>query len=227
MKSKTVLIIDDENSIRKFLRIALEAQQFEVFESDSGEEGLIQVVGKKPDVVILDLGLGGINGIEVLRRIREFSTVPVLVLTVQDSEDDKVLALDVGADDYLTKPFGVPELMARLRAMLRRAQGSSTESKFESGSLVLDVAGHTVMVEGVDVKLTSTEFSLLAVLVKNAGKVVTHRMLLKEVWGPNAVEHTQYLRVYMGQIRKKLQVKPGQAELIETESGVGYRFLKS
>jgi two-component system KDP operon response regulator KdpE len=227
MKSKTILVVDDEASIRKFLRIGLEAQQFEVFEAASGQEGLQELVSKKPDLVILDLGLGDMSGQDVIQKVREWSAVPIIVLTVQDAEEDKVQALDAGADDYLTKPFGVPELMARVRVALRHAQGSPTESVFKSGVFNMDFAAHIVTVEGHEIKLTATEFSLLSVLVRNVGKVVTHRMLLKEVWGPNAVEHTQYLRVYLGQIRKKLQIRPELPEFITTESGVGYRFLKS
>jgi len=225
MKSKSVLVIDDEASIRKFLRISLEAQQFEVQEAVSGQLGIQEVAGRKPDLVILDLGLTDMSGQDVIKKVREWSQVPIIVLTVQDSEDDKVQALDAGADDYLTKPFSVPELMARIRVALRHAQPAQQESVFKSGDFEMDFAGHIVKVEGREVKLTVTEFSLLQVLVKNAGKVVTHRMLLREVWGPNSVEHTQYLRVYMGQIRKKLQMNEDSPELIFTEAGVGYRFL--
>jgi two-component system KDP operon response regulator KdpE len=225
MKSKNILVIDDESSIRKFLRISLEAQQFEVHEAASGQAGIQEVAGRKPDLVILDLGLTDMNGQDVITKVREWSQVPIIVLTVQDSEDDKVQALDAGADDYLTKPFSVPELMARIRVALRHAQPVQQDAVFKSGAFEMDFVGHIVKVGGAGVKLTATEFSLLQVLVKNAGKVVTHRMLLKEVWGPNSVEHTQYLRVYMGQIRKKLETSEDSPELIATEAGVGYRFL--
>lgn len=225
MKSKSILVVDDESSIRKFLRISLEAQQFEVHEAPSGLTGIQEVVNRKPDLVILDLGLTDMSGQEVIEKVREWSQVPIIVLTVQDSEEDKVQALDAGADDYLTKPFSVPELMARIRVALRHTQSVQQEAKFKSGSFEMDFVGHVVKLGGAEVKLTATEFSLLQVLVKNAGKVVTHRMLLKEVWGPNSVEHTQYLRVYMGQIRKKLQIDDEGPELIATEAGVGYRFL--
>lgn len=225
MKSKSILVVDDEASIRKFLRISLEAQQFEVHEATSGQEGIQEVANRKPDLVILDLGLTDMSGQDVICKVREWSQVPILVLTVQDSEDDKVQALDAGADDYLTKPFSVPELMARIRVALRHAQPVQQEAVFKSGDFEMDFVGHIVKVGGSEIKLTATEFSLLQVLVKNAGKVVTHRMLLKEVWGPNSVEHTQYLRVYMGQIRKKLQITDDSPELIATEAGVGYRFL--
>lgn len=225
MKSKRILVIDDEASIRKFLRISLESQQFEVVEASSGGEGLQEIVSRKPDLIILDLGLTDMNGQDVITKVREWSTVPIIVLTVQDSEEEKVQALDAGADDYLTKPFSVPELTARIRVALRHAQPLQQEVVFQSGVFKMDFAGHLVHLDEQEVKLTATEFSLLQVLVKNAGKVVTHRMLLKEVWGPNSVEHTQYLRVYMGQIRKKLQVREDSPELITTEAGVGYRFL--
>lgn len=225
MKSKSILVVDDEASIRKFLRISLEAQQFEVHEATSGQMGIQEVAARKPDLVILDLGLTDMSGQDVIVKVREWSQVPIVVLTVQDSEEDKVQALDAGADDYLTKPFSVPELMARIRVALRHAQPVQQESVFKSGDFEMDFVGHLVKVAGNEVKLTATEFSLLQVLVKHAGKVVTHRMLLKEVWGPNSVEHTQYLRVYMGQIRKKLEVHENSPELIATEAGVGYRFL--
>lgn len=225
MKLKSILVIDDESSIRKFLRISLESQQFEVHEAASGLSGLQEIANRKPDLVILDLGLPDMNGQDVIAKVREWSNVPIIVLTVQDSEDDKVQALDSGADDYLTKPFGVPELMARIRAALRHAQPQIQEAIFKNGDFEMDFSGHLVRVRGEEVKLTATEYSLLQVLVKNAGKVVTHRMLLKEVWGPNSVEHTQYLRVYMGQIRKKLQGDDTESEFIATEAGIGYRFL--
>lgn len=225
MKSKCILVIDDESSIRKFLRISLEAQQFTVFEAASGQEGMQELIAKKPDLAILDLGLTDMSGQDVIVKVREWSQTPIIVLTVQDDEDDKVKALDAGADDYLTKPFSVPELMARIRVALRHAQPDKQEAVFKSGAFEMDFAGHLVHVAGEEIKLTATEYSLLQVLVKNAGKVVTHRMLLKEVWGPNSVEHTQYLRVYMGQIRKKLQARDEVPELIATEAGVGYRFL--
>jgi two-component system KDP operon response regulator KdpE len=225
--NKNILVVDDEASIRKFLRISLEAQQIQVTEAATAEEGLQLLANGKIDLVILDLGLGDMDGQEVILKIREWSSVPIVVLTVQDSEEEKVQALDSGADDYLTKPFGVPELMARIRVALRHSQGPQTEAEFHSGDFEMDFTGHIVKVAEQEVKLTATEYSLLAVLVKNAGKVVTHRMLLKEVWGPNAVEHTQYLRVHLGQIRKKLQISENTPEYIVTESGVGYRFLKS
>ncbi|RYZ96969.1 MAG: response regulator, partial [Proteobacteria bacterium] len=175
------------------------------------------------------LGLPDIDGFEVLRRLREWSRVPILVLTVQDSDEDKVRALDGGADDFVTKPFSVPELLARVRVALRHGNPSNDKGApvVTVGPLELDFAGHLVKMDGREIRLTSTEYDLLAVLVKNAGKVVTHRVLLKEIWGPNATEHTQYLRVYMGQIRKKLKAAAGAPEIIVTEPGVGYRLVHS
>ena len=222
----TVLVVDDERSIRRFLRVGLEAAGYEVVDACDGREGLSLAASARPDVVVLDLGLPDMSGFAVLERLREWTELPVLVLTVQDQEDDKVRALDAGADDYVTKPFGMPELLARLRAALRRAgAGKSSEAVFASGPLSVDRESRQVRVNGHEVYLTSTEYALLLVLVRNAGKVVTHRHLLREVWGPNATEHVQYLRVYMGQIRKKLKSAPDDPELIATETGVGYRLL--
>ncbi|MGZ3742514.1 MAG: response regulator [Pseudobdellovibrionaceae bacterium] len=229
MKPKRILVVDDESSIRKFLKISLESNQFEVEEASSGQEAIQQMIARKPDLMILDLGLPDLDGQKVIIKIREWSQIPIIVLTVQDSEDEKVQALDSGADDYLTKPFSVPELMARIRVVLRRGPTATDEMVFKSGEFEMDFNAHMVRISGSEVKLTATEYSLLQVLVKNAGKVVTHRMLLKEIWGPNAVEHTQYLRVYMGQIRKKFHEKMGvkedAPEFITTEAGVGYRFV--
>lgn len=225
MKNKKALVIDDELSICKFLRVSLEANQFEVREEHTGSDGIRAAAEFRPSIVIVDLGLPDRSGHEVLSEIRSWSKVPVIVLTVQDADQEKVKALDNGADDYLTKPFSVPELLARIRVALRHAQGPNEEPLFRSGPLEVDRIGHTVKVNEKPIKLTSTEYDILKVLVENAGRVVTHRMLLKLVWGPNSVEHTQYLRVYVGQIRKKLQVDDSIPELIQTEPGVGYRLL--
>jgi two-component system, OmpR family, KDP operon response regulator KdpE len=226
MKPAKILIIEDEMSIRRFLKMSLQTNSFEVIEALNGKEGISMAGSHRPDAIILDIGLPDINGFEVIKQLREWSTTPVIVLTVQDQEEDKVRALDLGADDYLTKPFGVPELLARLRVVLRRISSEERQNPvFRSGPFEMDRSAHIVRVSGKEVHLTSTEYDLLAVLVKHAGKVVTHRMLLKEVWGPNSVEHVQYLRVYMGQIRKKLKMASDEVELISTEPGVGYRFL--
>lgn len=222
-----MLLIEDELSIRRFIKVSLEGASFQVLEASSGTEGLSLAASHKPDAIILDIGLPDLTGFDLIPKLREWFARPILVLTVQDQEDDKVKALDLGADDYLTKPFGVPELLARLRASLRRSQSENEPSVpvFSNGVFEFDRAAHIVRMNGEEVHLTSTEYDLLAVLVKHAGKVVTHRMLLNSVWGPNSVEHVQYLRVYMGQIRKKLKTKEAQPEIISTEPGVGYRLL--
>lgn len=224
MKNAKILVIEDEVSIRRFLRVSLESNSFDVIEATSGHEGVSLAGSHRPDVILLDIGLPDIDGFSIIKQLREWSATPIVVLTVHDQEEDKVRALDLGADDYLTKPFGVPELLARIRVVLRRASPEQSQNPvFKFGEFEMDRAAHVVRVAGKEVHLTSTEYDLLGVLVKHAGKVVTHRMLLKEVWGPNSVEHVQYLRVYMGQIRKKL--KFGDVELISTEPGVGYRLL--
>jgi two-component system KDP operon response regulator KdpE len=227
MKTLKVLLIEDELSIRRFIKVSLEGASFQVLEASSGSEGLSLAASHKPDAIILDIGLPDMIGFDLIPKLREWFAQPILVLTVQDQEGDKVKALDLGADDYLTKPFGVPELLARLRASLRRSQSDNEPSVpvFRVGSFEFDRVAHIVRMNGEEVHMTSTEYDLLTVLVKHAGKVVTHRMLLNSVWGPNAVEHVQYLRVYMGQIRKKLKIKEAQPEIISTEPGVGYRLL--
>jgi two-component system, OmpR family, KDP operon response regulator KdpE len=226
MKMTKILVIEDEVSIRKFLKLSLESNLFDLVEATNGAEGLAMAGSHRPDVILVDIGLPDMNGFDVIKKIREWSSIPIIVLTVHDREEEKVQALDLGADDYVTKPFGVPELLARIRVVLRRSSGDQERSPvFRSGSFEMDRAAHLVKVFGKEVHLTSTEYDLLAVLVKHAGKVVTHRTLLKEVWGPNSVDHVQYLRVYMGQIRKKLKIGDEAPEVISTEPGVGYRFL--
>ncbi len=223
--SAVVLVVDDERSIRSFLRVGLESAGYGMIEAAGGREGLALAASSRPDIMVLDLGLPDMDGFTVLERLREWSQLPVLVLTVQDEEEDKVRALDLGADDYVTKPFGMPEFLARVRAALRHAEsGKKTEAVFTSGPLEVDHEARQVRVQGREVHLTATEYALLLVLVRHAGKVVTHKMLLREVWGPNAVEHVQYLRVYLGQIRKKLKGDADCPELIVTEPGIGYRL---
>ena len=224
---RKVLVIDDEISICKFLRVSLESGQYEVAEAHTANEGIQSTIAFRPDIVILDLGLPDRSGHDVLKELRSWSKVPIIILTVQDADEDKVQALDHGADDYLTKPFSVPELMARIRVALRHADEDQGTPVFKEGPLEVDRAGRTVKVSGQLIKLTATEYDLLKVLVENAGKVVTHRILLNRVWGPHSVEHTQYLRVYMGQIRKKLQIDDSLPEFIITEPGVGYRLMTS
>jgi len=219
-----VLVIDDEAAIRRLLRAALEPQNYQVCEAETGQLGLQEAVGRRPDVVILDLGLPDMDGLTVLKRLREWSQTPVLVLTVRDREADKVAALDSGADDYLTKPFGTAELLARLRAVQRRAAEAREEPVFVSGSLTVDLAARTVTASKQEVHLTATEYALLHELVRHAGKVVTHRQLLRAVWGPNAESQSQYLRVYITHLRKKLETDPEQ-KFIRTEPSIGYRLL--
>jgi two-component system KDP operon response regulator KdpE len=220
----TALVIDDEKQIRKLLRIVLE-EQYRVLESQSGKEGLSDVALRRPDVVLLDLGLPDMDGIAVLKRLREWTHVPVLILSVRDGPDEKIAALDAGADDYVTKPFESGELLARLRAIQRRASSAIEEPFFRAGSLEIDFNARAVTLNGSEVKLTATEYALLKILAQHAGKVVTHKQLLREVWGPNAEEQSQYLRVYMAHLRKKIEPADTQEKLLRTESGIGYRLV--
>jgi two-component system KDP operon response regulator KdpE len=222
----TVLVIDDEKEIRKLLRIILEDQNYAVEEAENGHQGLVEAAQRKPDIVLLDLGLPDMDGLIVLKRLREWSQVPVLVLTVRDDSADKVAALDCGADDYVTKPFTTVELLARLRAIQRRSKSNnSSDPFFQVRHLSIDFVSRTVRVKGQEVKLTSIEYSLLKILAQHAGKVVTHKHLLREVWGPNAEEQSQYLRVYVNHLRNKIELPQGGAKLIRTETGIGYRLL--
>ena len=221
----TVLVIDDEPQIRKLLRVLLEQEQYRTLESEGGRHGLSEVALRRPDVVLLDLGLPDMNGMAVLERLRQWSQVPVLVLSVRDGPEDKVAALDAGADDYVTKPFEATELLARLRAIQRRASGGAEAALFEAGHLAIDFNSHVVTVAGREIKLTATEYALLKILALNAGKVVTQKQLLRAVWGPNAEEQSQYLRVYMMHLRKKIEIPDAPARLLTTESGIGYRLV--
>jgi len=224
-ENATALVIDDEKQIRRLLRIVLEEHNYRVLEADSGRQGLAEAAQRKPDVVLLDLGLPDADGIEILRRLREWSQVPVLILSVRDGPEDKVAALDAGADDYVTKPFESSELLARLRAIQRRAPANLDEPSFHSGPLMIDFVSHTTTVNGKEVRLTATEYALLKVLAQHAGKVVTHKQLLRKVWGPNAEDHSQYLRVYVTHLRKKIEVADAKEKLLRTESGIGYRLI--
>lgn len=219
------LVIDDEPQIRRLLRVTLEANGYRVFDSATGQEGIAQAAQRRPDVVLLDLGLPDLDGLEVLKRLREWSRVPVIILSVRDREDDKVAALDAGADDYVTKPFATGELLARLRAALRHLQPQGADAVFRSGDLEVDLSARVVRQRGQEVKLTPTEYSLLRLFITHAGKVLTHRQLLTEVWGPKAVDQTHYLRVHIAHLREKLEAIPGQPEFIRTEPGIGYRFV--
>lgn len=219
-----VLVIDDEVQIRRLLRVTLEGAGFRVRETDRGELGLAEAATKRPDAVILDLGLPDLPGIEVLKRLREWSRLPVLILSVRGQEADKIEALDAGADDYLSKPFGGGELLARLRAILRRGQNPEEESSLRFGDVEIDFARRAVSKAGALVKLTPKEYGLLRLLVLHRGRVITHRQILRELWGPKAEEQTQYLRVYMAHLRQKLEEDPTQPRFLRTESGIGYRF---
>ena len=220
----TALVIDDESQIRRLLRILLEQEQYRALESASGRHGLSEIALRRPDVVVLDLGLPDIDGMVVLERLRQWSRVPVLVLSVRDGPEDKIAALDAGADDFVTKPFESGELLARLRAIQRRSHIEITEAVFVAGHLVIDFNARIVKVKGEEVKLTATEYALLKILASHAGKVVTQKELLREVWGPNAQEQSQYLRVYMMHLRKKIEVDAAEP-LLRTESGIGYRLV--
>ena len=225
--SPHILVIDDEPQILRALRTILTEQKFKVTTASRGEEGLALAATSAPDIVILDLGLPDMDGFEVCERLREWTQCPIIVLSVRDSERDKVAALDKGADDYLTKPFGIGELLARIRVALRHSTQipDLQNSIVEAGPLKIDLAWHVVTREGEEVKLTATEFSLLAYLASNRGRVLTHQSILKQVWGPADADHTEYLRVYIRQLRKKLEEDPDQPKYILTEPGVGYRFL--
>jgi two-component system, OmpR family, KDP operon response regulator KdpE len=221
----TVLVIDDEIQIRRLLKATLEAEHYRIYEADTGQGGLVELAHRKPDVVLLDLGLPDLDGIEVLRRLREWSPVPVIVLSVRQGVEDKVAALDAGANDYLTKPFHGAELNARLRAIQRHAAAKPTDPVFEDGPLQIDYAARTVKFEGREIHLSATEYALLRVLAQNAGKVITHRQLLREVWGPKSEEQAQYLRVYMNHLRKKLGEQADHPRLLRNEPGIGYRLM--
>jgi len=224
-KLKTIaLVIDDEPQIRRLLRVTLEANGYDVLEAATGSEGIVQAAQCRADVVLLDLGLPDMDGLAVLKRLREWSTVPIIILSVRDRENDKTLALDSGADDYVTKPFGTSELLARLRVALRHSEKKNEEPIFHSGKLVVDLTNRRVTVSGKEVSLTATEYQLLRLLVRHAGKVLTHRFLLRETWGPNAEKQSHYLRVYIARLREKLELDPSQPALFLTEPGVGYRL---
>jgi two-component system KDP operon response regulator KdpE len=219
--------VDDEVQIRRLLRLALEAESYEVHEAATGQLGLTEAAGVHPDGIVLDLGLPDLDGRDVLRRLREWSQVPVLVLTVRDGEEDKIAALDAGADDYLTKPFSRRELLARLRAVLRRIQPASEETAVRFGDVEIDFAARIVRRAGAEVKLTGKEYDLLRYLAQHRGRVVTHQQILRELWGANAEDSTHYLRVYMTHLRQKLEPEPRAPKFLQTESGVGYRLIDS
>ena len=222
-----VLIVDDEPQIRRLLTVTLEANDYRVLVAVSGQEGVVLAAQHRPALVILDLGLPDFSGQEVLRRVREWSNLPVIVLSVQDDEKGKVAALDAGADDYVTKPFNTDELLARLRVALRRSHKTGEAAVVHAKNLVVDLANRRVTVAGREVKLSKIEYDLLRLLARHAGKVLTHRQILQEVWGLGHEHDTHYLRVYIAHLRGKLENNPESPELILTELGVGYRFLAS
>ena len=222
-----IVVIEDDPQIRRFLRTGLQAHGFDVHEAETGKHGLVLAATRKPDLVILDLGLPDVDGVEVIKKLREWTSRPVIILSARNMEADKVEALDAGADDYLTKPFGLDELLARIRVALRHAARPGlvdASNIFKSGNLEVDLGQRRVYRDGKEVHLTPIEYRLLTTLVKHAGKVLTHRHLLNEVWGPSYVEHGHYLRIYMGNLRQKLEADPAQPRHILTETGVGYRF---
>jgi len=221
----TAVVIDDEGQIRKLLRVVLEENGYRVIEAETGKSGLAEVATRRPDVVLLDLGLPDMDGVVVLKRLREWTHAPVLILSVRESVEQKIAALDAGADDYVTKPFDAAELLARVRAIQRRVPGIEETAYFQTGHLAIDFSSHVVTVSGREVKLTATEYALLRVLALNAGKVVTHGHLLREVWGPKAADQSQYLRVYMNHLRKKIEIPQAKQTLLKTESGIGYRLV--
>ena len=224
-RAPVVVIVEDEKLIRRFVRSSLEEEGCRVFEAGTSAQGLIEAGTQKPDLVILDLGLPDGNGIDFIRDLRAWSDVPILVLSARAHENDKIQALDVGADDYLTKPFGVGELRARARALLRRqSRGEGASPIFEFGDVQVDLARRVVTRSGAQLHLTPIEYRLLCVMLANTGKVMTQRHLLREVWGPSSVESNHYLRVYVGHLRQKLEDDATQPKYILTETGVGYRF---
>jgi two-component system, OmpR family, KDP operon response regulator KdpE len=222
--NETILVIDDEVQIRRLLEITLSSNGFRVYEASTGKDGIIAAATHHPALIILDLGLPDTDGIEILKKIREWYLKPIIILSVRNSEDDIINALDNGANDYLTKPFRTGELLARIRVALRHSLESNEDINLIFGNLTIDLPNHIARKNGEILKLTSTEFSLLALLAKNSGRVMTHQTILKEIWGFGYVGQTQYLRVFVAQLRKKIEDDPAKPRLLITESGIGYRF---
>jgi two-component system, OmpR family, KDP operon response regulator KdpE len=222
-----ILVIDDEPQILRAMRTILAEKQFRVTTANRGEEGLALAAANEPDLIVLDLGLPDMDGVEVCKRLREWTQIPIIILSVRDSERDKVAALDHGADDYLTKPFGIEELLARVRVALRHSAHQKGEQNkiVKAGPLTIDLAWHIIKRGEEEVKLTGTEYKLLAYLAANHGRVLTHQSILSHVWGEADADHTEYLRVYMRQLRKKLEADPERPQYILTEPGIGYRFI--
>lgn len=222
--NKNILIIDDEVQIRRLLEISLSTYEYNTFFAENGKQGLVAAATHHPELILLDLGLPDMDGLELLVRLREWFTKPIIVLSVRNSEEDIVSALDKGANDYLTKPFRSGELIARIRAAIRSSEERKDTPSLEFGDLSIDMINHVVRKNGEIIKLTTTEFSLLVLLAKNSGRVLTHQFILKEVWGYGYLEQTQYLRVFIAQLRKKIEDHPANPVLLITESGIGYRF---
>lgn len=223
-EKRTALIIDDEPQIRRLLRVTLEANDYRVVDAANGTDGLVHAATHRPDVVLLDLGLPDMDGVTVLKRLREWSEMPVIILSVRDQDASKIAALDNGADDYLTKPFSTQELLARLRVAIRHATPAKEDPIFQSGSLVVDLTARRVTVSGQDIHLTTTEYTFLRLMIQHAGRVLTHGYILRTVWGPNAESNMHYLRVYVARIRDKIEQDPSRPLLLLTEPGVGYRL---
>jgi two-component system KDP operon response regulator KdpE len=227
MPDPIVVLIEDEPQIRRFLRATLSGQGYRLFEAATGADGLVEVGSRQPDVIIIDLGLPDMDGVDVIRRLREWTAVPIIVLSARGQERDKVTALDAGADDYVSKPFGASELVARIRVALRHAAGASheaDEAAFKVGELQVDRLRRHVSLGGTEVRLTPTEYKLLTTLIRHAGKVVTHQQLLREVWGPAHTDQAHYVRIYMAHLRHKLEAEPARPRYLLTEPGVGYRL---
>ncbi len=222
-----IIVIEDDPSIRRFLRTSLSTHGFNVFDTDTGKQGIIELGVRKPDLLILDLGLPDMDGVDVIKAIRAWSAVPIIILSARNSEQQKIEALDIGADDYLTKPFGFGELLARIRVALRhsvRSQDHSQNDVFITENLRVDLINRVVSLDNQEIRLTPIQYRLLTMLVKNAGKVLTHQQILNEVWGPSFKENAHYLRIYMSQLRQKIEANPTQPKILLTESGVGYRL---
>lgn len=225
--SPVIVVIEDDPAIRLFLRTGLGAHGFKIFEADSGRQGIVEAGVRKPDLIILDLGLPDMDGVDVIKTIREWSVMPIIILSARSTEQNKIDALDAGADDYLTKPFGLGEMLARIRVAMRHSVSSPAQDQsgvFTSGALKVDLLKRQIFVGDREVHLTPIQYRLLSLLVKNAGKVLTHQYLLKEVWGPSYRDNQHYLRIYMSQLRQKLETDPTQPQYLLTESGVGYRL---
>jgi two-component system KDP operon response regulator KdpE len=226
MNNAEILVIDDEIQIRKLLNITLQSNNYKVLEAENAKTGIAMAVNHNPDMILLDIGLPDENGHEVLKKLREWYNKPIIILSVQSSEDDIVTALDNGANDYLVKPFRTGELLARIRSALRSNTGEETKPVIICNDLEIDLTAHTVRKNGNLIKLTLTEYNLLALFAVNEGKVLTHQYILRQIWGPGYISQSQYLRVYIAQLRKKIENDPNQPEVILTESGVGYRFVE-